>query len=260
MTMFDVLGGVELTASAAIVISAVSLGFGLNKLARSGLATALTVWFAAVVILAATGALGYEHGIGIGGVGLAELIPIIALWAGVLRLPSLRAGLERVSLPSLIAAHAVRIAGISLIVLYAQGRLPAPFAPLAGWGDILAGAFAIPVALLVARRGTAWQAALWTWNVFGLADLVTAVTLGVLSSPGPLRRIFAEPGSGIMSTLPWLLIPGFLVPLLIIIHLTIFHRLMYSTADSSSGMPSTRPYLTGNRISNSDLSESGINR
>jgi len=260
MTTFDVLGGVELTASAAIVISAVSLGFGLHKPARYGLATALSVWFAVVVALAATGSLGYEHGIGIGGVGLAVFVPVVALWAAMLRLPSLRAGLERVSLPSLIAVHAVRIAGISFLVLYAQGRLPAPFAPFAGWGDILAGAFAVPVALLVARRGAAWRTALWTWNVFGLADLVTAVTLGVLSSPGPLRRMFAEPGSGLMSTLPWLLIPGFLVPLLLFIHLTIFHRLMYSTADSSSGMPSTRAYRTGNRISNSDLSESGINR
>jgi hypothetical protein len=63
-----------------------------------------------------------------------------------------------------------------------------------------------------------------------------------------------------MSTLPWLLIPGFLVPLLIIIHLTIFHRLMHSTADSSTDVLSPRPYRTGNRISNSDLSESGMNR
>src|SRR5580698_4502532 len=105
MTTFDVLGGVELTASAAIVISVVSLGFGLDKPARFGLATALTIWFSLVVVLAATGALGYEHGIGVGGVGLAVLIPIVALWAGLMRLPSLRGGLERVSLPYLTAVN-----------------------------------------------------------------------------------------------------------------------------------------------------------
>ena len=66
---------------------------------------------------------------------------------------------------------------------------------------------------------------LTAWNLFGLADLIAAVTLGVLSSPGPLRRIFAEPGAGLMTSLPWLLIPGFLVPLLITVHLAIFYRL-----------------------------------
>ena len=64
------------------------------------------------------------------------------------------------------------------------------------------------------------------WNLFGLADLATAVSLGVLSTPGPLRRIFADPGAGLMTTLPWLLIPGFLVPLLATIHLAIFYRLI----------------------------------
>lgn len=188
MTTFDVLGGAELTASAAIVIWVVSLGLGLDKPARFRLATALTVWFALVVLLAATGTLGYEHGIGVGGVGLAVIVPVVALWAGMLRLPSLRAGLERVSLPSLIAVHVVRIVGISFLILHAQRRLPAPFAPVAGWGDILAGAFAIPVALLVARRGPAWRTTLWTWNIFGLADLVAAVTLGVFVVARPVEE------------------------------------------------------------------------
>jgi hypothetical protein len=40
-----------------------------------------------------------------------------------------------------------------------------------------------------------------------------------------MRLIFAEPGSAIMTTLPWLLIPGFLVPLLFAVHIAIFIRL-----------------------------------
>ena len=77
---------------------------------------------------------------------------------------------------------------------------------------------------MVYRESRGWRAALVAWNVFGLLDLVTAVTLGVLSSPGPLRRLFAEPGSGEVSTLPWLLIPGYLVPLLMVTHGVIFRR------------------------------------
>ena len=33
-----------------------------------------------------------------------------------------------------------------------DGRLPAPFAPSAGWGDVAVGAFALPVALMAAHR------------------------------------------------------------------------------------------------------------
>jgi hypothetical protein len=61
--------------------------------------------------------------------------------------------------------------------------------------------------------------------VIGLADLAAAITLGVMSSPGPLNLITAEPDTGLMSTLPWLLIPGYLVPLLVTMHVVSFYRL-----------------------------------
>ncbi|PYL63918.1 MAG: hypothetical protein DMF25_08940 [Verrucomicrobia bacterium] len=67
--------------------------------------------------------------------------------------------------------------------------------------------------------------------MIGIADLLVAVGLGAMSSPGPARLIFAEPSSAIMTTLPWLLIPGFLVPLLITVHIAVFIRLMKWNAD-----------------------------
>lgn len=244
MNTFDVFGGVELTASAAIMVAVVTLVFGRDQTTRLRLAVAMALWFAVVVILAATGVLGNERGIGVGGVGLAVLIPIVALSATLLRAPSLRQGLERAPLSILTAVHAVRILGISFLILRAQSRLPAPFAPVAGWGDILVGVFALPVAWLVARQAPAWRAALWTWNLLSLADLVTAITLGVLSSPGPLRAIFSEPGSGIMSSLPWLLIPGFLVPLLVTIHLAIFYRLIRAAREHTLPLWDQHPRAT----------------
>jgi hypothetical protein len=108
--------------------------------------------------------------------------------------------------------------------------LPAPFAPVAGWGDIFVGATAFPVAWLAYRQRTSARPILWIWNIIGLADLIAAVGLGVISSPGPARLIFAEPSSAIMTTLPWLLIPGFLVPLLIAVHIAIFIRLLERNA------------------------------
>jgi len=222
----DLLSSIELTVSAAIVIAALSIGFGSNTANRIRVAAWLSGWFILVVILAATRALYYEHGLGTPGLGLAVALPIAILCVTVARIKSLREGFYRAPLWLLIGVHTVRLLGISFIVLYAVGRLPAPFAPVAGWGDIFVGATAPMVAWLAYRRSTNAQTIVWIWNIIGIVDLIAAVGLGVMSSPGPLRLIFAEPSSAIMTTLPWLLIPGFLVPLLMSVHIAIFLRLV----------------------------------
>jgi len=222
----DLLSSIELTVSAAIVIAALSIGFGSNTANRIRVAAWLSGWFILVVILAATRALYYEHGLGTPGLGLAVALPIAILCVTVARIKSLREGFHRAPLWLLIGVHTVRLLGISFIVLYAVGRLPAPFAPVAGWGDIFVGANAPMVAWLAYRRSTNAQTIVWIWNIIGIVDLIAAVGLGVMSSPGPLRLIFAEPSSAIMTTLPWLLIPGFLVPLLMSVHIAIFIRLV----------------------------------
>jgi hypothetical protein len=225
----DLIGSVELTASAAIVIAALSIGFGSSATTRLRAAVGLSAWFALVVILAATRALYYERGLGAPGLGIAVALPIAVLCFVVARVKSLREGFRRVPLWLLVGVHTVRVLGISFIILYAAGRLPAPFAPVAGWGDIFVGATALPAAWLAYRRPAMARPTLWIWNVIGLADLIAAIGLGVISSPGPQRLIFAEPSSAIMTTLPWLLIPGFLVPLLFAVHIGIFIRLAKET-------------------------------
>jgi hypothetical protein len=222
----DLLSSIELTASAAIVIAALSIGFGSNAATRIRVAVWLSGWFILVVILAATRALYYEHGLGTPGLGLAVALPIVILCITVARMKSLRDRFHRVPLSLLVGVHTVRVLGITFIVLYAARRLPAPFAPVAGWGDIFVGLTAPLVAWLVHRRGANSRPIVWIWNMIGIVDLIAAVGLGVTSSPGPARLIFAEPSSAIMTTLPWLLIPGFLVPLLFTVHIGIFIRLV----------------------------------
>jgi hypothetical protein len=56
--------------------------------------------------------------------------------------------------------------------------------------------------------------------------------LAQLSAPGsPLQLFFDPPGSTTMGTLPWAIIPVFLVPQLIVGHLAVYRRLGRS-ADS----------------------------
>jgi len=82
-------------------------------------------------------------------------------------------------------------------------------------------------------RGAA-TGALLGWNVLGLLNLVVAVSLGAMSAPGPIRLFAAEPGSGIMTTLPWIIIPCFLVPALAFVHLTVLWRLREPGSDRAA--------------------------
>ena len=55
--------------------------------------------------------------------------------------------------------------------------------------------------------------------------IVVAVSLGILSAPESPVRLFHGPHSVAMTSLPWILIPGFLVPLLFLCHVAVIARL-----------------------------------
>jgi len=225
METIDIIGGIECAAAAAAIIIVLSQMLGASLARQWKVAAALSAWFGIVVALAATGALHERPRIGSAAVGVAVLAPIVLMCTALRRVGSLREAMTKAPLENLVALHSVRVLGVSFLILQADGRLPAPFAPLAGGGDVIAGLAAIFVAWMIHRRAAGWQAALMAWNLFGLADLTVAIALGVLSSRGPLRMIFTEPSADLMSTLPWLLIPAYLVPLLATIHLVIFSRI-----------------------------------
>ena len=147
-----------------------------------------------------------------------------------------------IPLPALVAVNAIRILGVIFLVLQASGKLPAPFAPSAGWGDIFVGVTAPPVAWAMLRFGSRARALALIWNTIGIADLVNAVALGALSAPGPLQVFTGPPSSAPMTTLPWLLIPGFLVPCLMFLHIVIFYRLAKTEAAATA-----RPWLERRR-------------
>ncbi len=235
--LFDLLGSIQLTASAAVAVAVVSLALALAPSGRLRLAAALAAWFGAVVALGATGALGQGGAFGVPGLGVAVGAPVAVLALAARAGGPLRRGLDAAPLAPLIGLHALRVLGFNFLLLHAAGRLPAPFAPVAGWGDIAAGLAAVPVAWLVRRDARTARSLALAWNLFGLADLVAAVGLGVTSAPGPLHLIHAETSSALMTTLPWLLIPGFMVPLLAATHLAIFRRLLAAPAESAEEVP-----------------------
>ena len=181
-------------------------------------------WLAVVTGLAAAGV--FSAASRTPAIGAAVLAPVVIGVAVAGRVSALRTLALGIPLPVLVGVHVGRLLGAFFLVLLAEGRLPPTFALSAGWGDIAVAALAVPLAWAIHRRVAGWQALTLAWNSIGFLDLVTAVTLGVGSAPGsPLRFIFESPASSTMGSLPWLLIPGFLVPLYLLTHLAIFAQL-----------------------------------
>ena len=231
--MFDILSTAELTVAASIVVGFLSLAMAQTTSGRATVLVALGAWFALVLAIGATGALSPVAG-GPPALGLTVVLPVVALIWAYFGLPSVRTAMAAMPLPGLIALHAIRLLGFTFIVLYAEGRLPAPFAPSAGWGDVFIGATALPLAWAVAQFGARVRPLALLWNALGVADLVIALTLGPLSAPGPLQVFVGPPDSSPMTTLPWLIIPAFLVPCLMFLHVVIFTRLAGGRADVRS--------------------------
>lgn len=222
---FEILSTIEITATAALVVATLSFALATNAWRRVLLAALLTLWFVIVVAFGATLMLDPEIGVGIAGVGAAVVLPLVAIVFAFLRAPSARAALLAIPLPALVAAHAARVLGVSFVVLYAAGRLPAPFAPSAGWGDIFVGLTALPVAWFIARYGRRVRGLALAWNGIGALDLIAAVGFAATSAPGPIQLFKVSPDTSLMTTLPWILIPCFLVPSYLALHVAIFYRL-----------------------------------
>jgi len=215
---FDLLSTVGLTASAAVVVATYVALFGSALTQRVTIGAAMALWFIGVLWIGVPGNISTPL------LGAAVLIPVAVFSVIGFGSFASRSLLQSAPLPALIALHAIRVLGVLFVLLYADKRLPAPFAPVAGWGDMAAGAIALPLAFWVARRPDTARSAVLFWNSFGLVDLVTAVMLGALSAPGPSRVFFDDPGSALMSSVPWILIPCFLVPSLSFVHLVVFYQ------------------------------------
>ena len=88
-------------------------------------------------------------------------------------------------LPLVVAAiAALSSAKVREALLALQGRLSGPFPQSAGWGDVIVGLAAIPLAAATARNLWGDRRAVLAWNILGTLDLVKAVSLGVASAPG----------------------------------------------------------------------------
>ncbi|MGH2720414.1 MAG: hypothetical protein ACRDJO_02265 [Actinomycetota bacterium] len=211
----------------ALLLHAAARDPGSGASARDALtvAAALGAWLAVAVALAGAGVFRARETTALPmavGVGL----PLVAGVSFVLLAPAGRR-LARALHPAwAIALQTPRVLGFVFLALMAQDRLPAVFALRAGWGDVAVGA-AAPLVALAYLSGRSWAPWLGIgFNVAGLADLAVAVGTGIMAAPGPLRQLLTTPSTEIMTLLPMIVIPIFLVPLLASVHVFSIRQLL----------------------------------
>jgi hypothetical protein len=213
-----------------------SLGRSRAALLAGGAALVLGGWFAASAVIAGHGWYHSRLGHGVPWMPVAVagfLILLLALRqiplvARALTAPGMASRLELV--------HVFRVAGVAFVLTMALGHLPALFALPAGLGDIAAG-IAAPLVARKLAQGTGRRTALW-FNVYGLTDLVTALTLGALTA---YQLVHVTPSGAPISELPLALIPTVDVPLLIALHITSISALRRAPRTS---LPETAPLAT----------------
>jgi hypothetical protein len=146
------------------------------------------------------------------------LIPIVVGFYGVTRNRRFARLAEGVPLSALVGVQVFRVLGAIFLVLWADGQLPWQFALPAGIGDVATGVLAVVVAGMLAAGAAGANRAAFAWCIFGIADLVVAVTMGALTSPGITNLLSRDAPNLLVTAYPLVMIPTFAVPLSIILH------------------------------------------
>lgn len=123
-----------------------------------------------------------------------------------------------------IAYHAIRVAfGAAFLVRDAAGTIHREFARVAGPGDIVAGTLAVLLVLALGRdsEGRVEGHRRWVlaWSAIGLFDMLLVIATAqriVLFGEGPAALQFFSA--------PYTLLPGVVVPLVLLTHLLVIAR------------------------------------
>ena len=218
--------GIILTILYGLNLALASAGWPPQERARNVGATALVLitWLVAAIALGAMGAFHSASGALPTiqyGILLPILIGILLIW----RSETVKSIVDAVPQEWLVGVQLYRALGVIFLILYAAGRLPGLFAWPAGVGDIAIGLLAPVVGYAYARSPREAAGLVRAWNIFGILDLVVALTTGFMTAPSLLQPMEVQPNSELMSVLPMVLIPVYLVPLSIVLHVASLAKL-----------------------------------
>ena len=209
-------GFVALMAAVVLGLSARYLG----GRTAAGLAAGLCVWF---LYVGSIGYFGVLRNIAMRPPGAAFLfVPVVAFLGGfILWVRGVSGGRTALAFPLwvLIGTQVFRvIVELFLHELWRAGLIPKMLTFAGANVDIYIGASAPIIAWLASTRASTGSWIAWVWNVLGLVALANVVTRAVLTAPGPIQLIQTEVPNLMIGTFPFMFIPGFFVPLAVVLH------------------------------------------
>jgi len=148
-------------------------------------------------------------------------VPVLAfLVLSILRLRSSAGARVALAFPLwiILGTQSFRIVvELFLHQLWIDGLLPKMLTFAGANVDIYIGASA-PLIAWLSKRGRLGLRLALAWNVLGLLSLANVVTRAVVTTPGPFNLIHAEVPNLMFGTFPYMFIPGFFVPLAVVLH------------------------------------------
>ena len=181
-------------------------------------AVILIGWLAAAIALGAMGIYDVNAS-EVPTIQYGILLPILIGTLMIWRSEAANRIIDAVPQEWIVGVQLYRALGVIFLILYATGKLPSLFAWPAGIGDIAIGLLAPVVGLAYARAPRKAAGLVAAWNVLGILDLMVAVATAFMTAPSLLQPIEVQPTSELMTVLPMVLIPTYLVPLSIVLHL-----------------------------------------
>ena len=197
--------------------------------ACSILLAVLCVWIVTSSILAASGVYLSERALRVLPLLCGFLVPIGIVATGLRFAPVLRSGvlgiLESLPLSWLIGVQAIRITAIGTILKYLAGELPGHFILPVGVPDFAVGMTALPMAWWATRNPSSARLSLIVWNLAGASIFISAGILMHVSMPGPVQFFTSGPTTQTLFEFPLALVPTFLVPCFVGLHLACLWKL-----------------------------------
>jgi hypothetical protein len=179
-------------------------------------ASVLVGWFVLAVVLAMLGV--YSAASRIPTIQFGIVIPILLGCFMIWRWPAVSRLIGAVPRHWVIAIQFYRVEGVTFLALYAAHRLPGLFALPAGVGDVAVGLAAAAIGIGAVGGRQLRATTVLRWNLLGIADLSVAITTAFLTAPSAFQVFAFDNPNELISMYPLVLIPTFLVPLAILLH------------------------------------------
>lgn len=92
--------------------------------------------------------------------------------------------------------------------------------------DIIVGITAILGGMVFFRKGRLRRFEAIIWNIFGILLLLFIVGIAAVSAPGPMQIFTNEPANRMIAFVPFIWLPGFVVPFALAVHLFSLKQLL----------------------------------